>query len=868
MLKSQNMVLKRDSYIRILVAIVVINLIMLCSMPVSLAYTVDISSYDAFRNATIGKAYDIDGEYGAQCWDGAALLWQQLGRWLNTGDGRARGTWLNCRNENAGSDFNLIYSINDVKRGDVVVFDYNANFNAVDDDGIPFGHIAFADNDYTPGIGFNVYGQNQVGVSAFSVQYDVHVDSFLGAFRLKRWNSTPASSVLDVNGYLDGELSSTIGDYGTFDIDVNGTLSTGCNDYYNTSASAGAYYQVNHIVANPGYKYNGYYINSISGSVNPGSTVSGTVESGGTIVVLSFSKVTPTAIALGQDITVQANATTALTVSFTPTNTHPDYQGITWRSSDTSIATVDSAGVVTGISEGTATITAVSTYNPSLTASCTVIVSKPIPAPENIAVEITGYDVHISWDASELIDESDVRAYNIKLYAGSTLIFAKNNVTDNYIDLTLMADSFRVAVTAVNTTTGAVSTTAQKMFTVENVITVDWQYSYTLPSNVSEDTCDIEYKHTYRTTGKTSPGTGWTQVSGSGVTTYENSGSVQGSPKPLTTSDTFVLVGTKYYHYCGSGSDVNYYQTSQFYDAHGPLDVDPFEVTATMADGEDSAITIYRLRWRTDCGNEYAGQDAYCAAGRSCLWYKQYLYQPRVAVTIYTWTKTDADWMMTKDDNAYSIQYRFRLKDTAEPTVESASVTSITPRGYTITCAAADDTGITKILFSVWTDAETIENAKTQEIVLENAEKSYETILTATITDHSNAVDSYYNAKIAVYDSRGNVTEFNAERVYIPLIMHSSNKLVLPDDLREIQDSAFEDDIKAGEVIIPDGTQRIGSKAFAGCGRLVLAYIPDSVTEIANDAFDDCTNIVFICSADSAAANYAKGNDIHYITEE
>ena len=127
----------------------------------ALAYSVDISSYDAFRNNTYGHAYDIDGYYGAQCWDGAALLWQQLGMWLQTGDGRARGTWLNCRDQNAGSEFDLITGIQNVRRGDVVVFDYNNNFNAVDDNGVPFGHIAFANNDYKQGIGFNIYGQNQ-----------------------------------------------------------------------------------------------------------------------------------------------------------------------------------------------------------------------------------------------------------------------------------------------------------------------------------------------------------------------------------------------------------------------------------------------------------------------------------------------------------------------------------------------------------------------------------------------------------------------------------------------------------------------------------------------------------------------------------
>ena len=136
------------------------------SIPVFATDSVPITSYDEFRSAVIGKAFDVDGEGSYQCYDGAALLWQQLGRSLSTGENDAKGTWLNARYENAGDDFQLIEDINQVKRGDVVVFDYNAkNFNwtYIDDNGqlrSP-GHIAFADNDYAASNSLNIFGQNQ-----------------------------------------------------------------------------------------------------------------------------------------------------------------------------------------------------------------------------------------------------------------------------------------------------------------------------------------------------------------------------------------------------------------------------------------------------------------------------------------------------------------------------------------------------------------------------------------------------------------------------------------------------------------------------------------------------------------------------------
>lgn len=139
-------------------------------------YTVPINSYDAFRSATIGKGYDIDGYYGYQCWDGAALLWQQLGMSLQTGNGGARGCWELKKEVNAGDQFTLIYSLSDVKRGDVVVLGVDS-----------LGHICFADEDYSGSGWLKIYGQNQANSGPFSV-INHGTSTFLGAFRYKGWS--------------------------------------------------------------------------------------------------------------------------------------------------------------------------------------------------------------------------------------------------------------------------------------------------------------------------------------------------------------------------------------------------------------------------------------------------------------------------------------------------------------------------------------------------------------------------------------------------------------------------------------------------------------------------------------------------------
>jgi uncharacterized protein YjdB len=87
----------------------------------------------------------------------------------------------------------------------------------------------------------------------------------------------------------------------------------------------------------------------------------------------TVSKIAVTGIAITQTtISVAIAGTSQLTATFTPTNA--SNQAVTWISSDTTIATVSSTGLVKGISTGTATIT-VTTIDGSFKATSTVTVT-------------------------------------------------------------------------------------------------------------------------------------------------------------------------------------------------------------------------------------------------------------------------------------------------------------------------------------------------------------------------------------------------------------------------------------------------------------------------------------------------------------
>lgn len=156
-------------------------------------------TYLAWKTNTLNNGYNVDGAYGCQCWDFAAEFWYNVGfpqGYPHITSSSAYTMWA-LREQNASYNgvtyFDLIYNLQDVKQGDIIVYNqFSAN---------PYGHVGFADEDYATwhashptSYEFPILSQNnggtpdpQGGALANVHGYDTRL--FLGAFRYKEWET-------------------------------------------------------------------------------------------------------------------------------------------------------------------------------------------------------------------------------------------------------------------------------------------------------------------------------------------------------------------------------------------------------------------------------------------------------------------------------------------------------------------------------------------------------------------------------------------------------------------------------------------------------------------------------------------------------
>ncbi|WP_158079856.1 Ig-like domain-containing protein [Archangium sp. Cb G35] len=285
----------------------------------------------------------------------------------------------------------------------------------------------------------------------------------------------------------------TLATGGTQQLTVTGTYSDGSTKSLTTNAAFTSDTPATATVSTPG----GLVTAVAAGTARITATVSG--KSASTSVTVGSSSATLSSIALGPNpASVAQGNTLQLTVTgtYSDNSTRPLTTGVTFRSAAEGTATVNTSGVVTGVSIGSATITA-STGN--LTTTLEVSVTAP-PAPPG-ANQIVFYDGNgadvsfadfggaannVTVDATETFNDRKVINFQVTgsgSYSGGAWVTSAPRDLSAYNALTFWAKASKadtINVTGIGNDAGATSGTGFGSERAALALTTEWQ-KFTIP---------------------------------------------------------------------------------------------------------------------------------------------------------------------------------------------------------------------------------------------------------------------------------------------------------------------------------------------------------------------------------------------------
>ena len=192
-----------------------------------------------------------------------------------------------------------------------------------------------------------------------------------------------------------------------------------------------------------------------------------------------------------------------------------------------------------------------------------------------------------------------------------------------------------------------------------------WYYAEQLPSLITSGNYTVECNNIFEKVQKDSPGDDWTM--GEVVQNeWVNSGDPYTTYIQQETSDSRVLVQEYYYHWCmpggATGSAGNYISGGNY--VHYDQISLPNNSIYVTGSGVDEGHPYYTLAWSD-------GSAVYCQSGVTCdgsfgshgarcrAWYKNYVYQDRVKVELYKYTK-ESGWTTDADPTATKTVYKFK----------------------------------------------------------------------------------------------------------------------------------------------------------------------------------------------------------------
>lgn len=227
-----------------------------------------------------------------------------------------------------------------------------------------------------------------------------------------------------------------------------------------------------------------------SGYVISQSPNAGTAQYAGTEITITVSKgveiILPTGVTLNKNsATLQIGETTQLSATIAPSNATD--KTVTWKSGNTSVATVSANGLVTAVAPGTAVIT-VSTASGSKTATCTITVSKP--------------SVGVISDMSMFVGDTKTQTRPSFMPSSATVTWKSSNTA--VATVAASGSSYTVTAIAAGSATITMTVTAGSTSVTESFTVTVTKPTVTLSSYSGSETRDV-YTEDYHYSGTTKP---------------------------------------------------------------------------------------------------------------------------------------------------------------------------------------------------------------------------------------------------------------------------------------------------------------------------------------------------------------------------
>lgn len=258
---------------------------------------------------------------------------------------------------------------------------------------------------------------------------------------------------LEVGDYLD--LNWTVNGVGTFDDSVNFYTLSGEDDVVSVNSSGritavgeGEDYVIIESNADPSVYASVYVTVASSGSSTP---------------TVTSVEVSPSALSLDLNGTTTGNLTATVNGNNNPS------QSVSWTSSNTSVATVSTSGVVTAKATGNATITATSTLDGSKSGTCSVTVSDSTVHVTSVSLNKNSTTISVGGNETltATVSPSNATNTNVTWSSSNTSVATVSNGTVSGVT----AGSATITVTTVDgsktaTCTVTVSAVASQTLTI------------------------------------------------------------------------------------------------------------------------------------------------------------------------------------------------------------------------------------------------------------------------------------------------------------------------------------------------------------------------------------------------------------------